>query len=73
MNGHLAYISLEMLFSTISAFTLLSLALPFAVKGASHGIPGARHDALARRARGDIDLHKRDFENARFTFYDVGL
>ena len=62
-----------MLFSTISAFSLLALALPFAVEGASHGLSGARHDALARRARGDIDLSKRDFSNSRFTYYDVGL
>ena len=53
---------------------LLSLALPFAAQAATHGAPGHRHDALARRARDDVALYKRDsYTNARFTFYDVGL
>ncbi|KAI6028441.1 hypothetical protein F5J12DRAFT_805432 [Pisolithus orientalis] len=33
-----------------------------------------RHQEVAKRARADVDLHKRQtFTNARFTFYDVGL
>ncbi|KAG6335158.1 hypothetical protein ID866_3942 [Astraeus odoratus] len=32
------------------------------------------HQEVARRARGEVDLHKRQtYANARFTFYDVGL
>ncbi|KAI6022704.1 hypothetical protein EDC04DRAFT_2935235 [Pisolithus marmoratus] len=33
-----------------------------------------RHQEVAKRARADVDLHKRQtFSNSRFTFYDVGL
>ncbi|THH01713.1 hypothetical protein EW026_g1043 [Hermanssonia centrifuga] len=63
-----------MRFSTISTVSLLSLSLPFAAVGATHGNAGRHHDSIARRSRGDVDVHKRDsFSNARFTFYDVGL
>ena len=60
--------------TAISTLSFLSLVLPFGASGASHGEPGRRHDSIARRARGDIHLYKREkFTNARFTFYDVGL
>lgn len=53
--------------STILSF--LALALPFA-----SATPFRRHhQEVANRARGDVDIHKRSFTNARFTFYDVGL
>jgi hypothetical protein len=52
-------------------FGFLTLALPFAT--ASHSSWSKRHQEVAHRARGDVDIHKRDFPNARFTFYDVGL
>ncbi|KAH7924557.1 hypothetical protein BV22DRAFT_1012964 [Leucogyrophana mollusca] len=54
-------------------FGFLSLALPFAAAG-DHGHHWSRrHQEVANRARGDVDLHKRSFSNSRFTFYDVGL
>ncbi|KAF8835605.1 hypothetical protein BDN67DRAFT_975101, partial [Paxillus ammoniavirescens] len=53
--------------STILGF--LSLALPFASASPRH----RRHHEVANRARADVDVHKRSFTNARFTFYDVGL
>ena len=61
--------------STVSALSLFGAALPYAVNGADHGTFGQRHEALARRARGDVSLNKRGdtFTNARLTFYDVGL
>jgi hypothetical protein len=34
---------------------------------------GRRHQEVAVRARGDVEVLKRSFDNARFTFYDVGL
>jgi hypothetical protein len=60
---------------------LLSLpvvALSFFVAAAAanpHGNHARRHDAIARRAPGDISAHlqKRDFQGARWSFYDVGL
>lgn len=53
--------------STILSF--LALALPF-----TSGTPLRRHhNEVAHRARADVDVHKRSFTNARFTFYDVGL
>ncbi|KAG6919982.1 hypothetical protein DXG01_013331 [Tephrocybe rancida] len=53
---------------------LLSLVLPLAAlahppHGEGHA---ARHQQLAKRAAGDVELHKR-FSGARWTFYDVGL
>ena len=66
--------SCNMRLSAISSLSLVSLALPFAANGAHHGAPGQRHDSIARRSRGDINLHKRDqYTNMRFTYYDVGL
>ena len=60
--------------STVSALSLFGAALPLAVHAADHGTPGQRHEAIARRARENITLNKRDkFTNARLTFYDVGL
>lgn len=50
--------------------TFLTLALPFA----NATRPSRRHhNEVANRARADVDIHKRSFTNARFTFYDVGL
>ncbi|KAG1750081.1 hypothetical protein EDB19DRAFT_83466 [Suillus lakei] len=56
-----------------SIFLLVSAVLPFAVGGRLGHIQRGRHQELAQRARGDVDIHKRAFDNARFTFYDVGL
>jgi len=53
--------------STILSF--LAVALPFASATPSH----RRHHEVAKRARADVDVHKRSFTNSRFTFYDVGL
>ncbi|KIJ69350.1 hypothetical protein HYDPIDRAFT_24193 [Hydnomerulius pinastri MD-312] len=52
-----------------SILGFVSLALPFAT--ASHW--SKRHQEVANRARGDVDISKRSFSGARFTFYDVGL
>lgn len=56
---------------------VLALSL-FATDAAAnpHGGLHARraHDAIARRAPGDVAIHlNKRFDNARFTFYDVGL
>ena len=60
----------------LSAF-VAALALPslaFAGHSPASGPQARRHDAIARRASSDVGhLHKRAFNNARFTFYDVGL
>ncbi|KAG2075317.1 hypothetical protein BDR04DRAFT_1133349 [Suillus decipiens] len=54
-------------------FLLVSTILPFTA-GATHGHnQRGRHQELAQRVRGDVDIHKRAFDSARFTFYDVGL
>ncbi|KAG2060885.1 hypothetical protein BDR06DRAFT_1002102 [Suillus hirtellus] len=56
-----------------SVILLVSAILPFTV-GATHvHHKRGRHQELAQRARGDVGNHKRSFDNARFTFYDVGL
>ncbi|KAG9312543.1 RlpA-like double-psi beta-barrel-protein domain-containing protein-containing protein [Chiua virens] len=57
--------------STVLGFFTLcfTLALPFA----SATMSRKRHNEVAHRARGDVDVHKRSFTNARFTYYDVGL
>ncbi|THH19978.1 hypothetical protein EUX98_g8672, partial [Antrodiella citrinella] len=62
-----------MRFSTAIAGAVL--ALPFFAVANPHGHHKGRHDAIARRASGDVaHLNKRDqFNNVRFTFYDVGL
>jgi hypothetical protein len=51
---------------------LLSFVLPLIAVADSHALNHARHDHVARRASGDVQLHKR-ISNARLTFYDVGL
>ncbi|KAJ7273543.1 RlpA-like double-psi beta-barrel-protein domain-containing protein-containing protein [Mycena haematopus] len=51
-----------------SVTTLLPLALPLVL--ATHQ-PNLNHRELAKRARGDLE--KRDFTNARWTFYSTGL
>ncbi|KAG8215760.1 RlpA-like double-psi beta-barrel-protein domain-containing protein-containing protein [Butyriboletus roseoflavus] len=52
-----------------TVLSILTLALPFA-----SATPSRRHhNEVASRARADVDIHKRSFTNARFTFYDVGL
>ncbi|KAG6888492.1 hypothetical protein C0995_007918 [Termitomyces sp. Mi166 len=52
---------------------LLSLVLPLGALGHSpRGNVHTRHHQLAKRAAGDVELHKR-FSSARWTFYDVGL
>jgi hypothetical protein len=57
----------------VSLILLVSAVLPFAV-GSTHGrVQRGRHQELAQRARGDVNIHKRAFDNSRFTFYDVGL
>jgi hypothetical protein len=50
---------------------LLSFVLPLIAVADSHALSHAHH-VLARRASGDVQLHKR-ISNARLTFYDVGL
>ncbi|KAG1841125.1 hypothetical protein DFJ58DRAFT_688826 [Suillus subalutaceus] len=57
----------------LSIFLLVSAILPFTI-GDTHGRDKrGHHQELAQRARGDVGIHKRAFNNARFTFYDVGL
>lgn len=53
--------------------SLLSAVFPFSLANTHGNHWGRRHQEVAIRARGDIDVHKRSFDNARFTFYDVGL
>ncbi|TFK55229.1 hypothetical protein OE88DRAFT_1805604 [Heliocybe sulcata] len=55
--------------SAIFGLSLLSVLLPFAQ--AEHG-HARRHNAVAHRARGDVQVHKRT-DNARFTYYAVGM
>ncbi|EPQ58739.1 hypothetical protein GLOTRDRAFT_35963 [Gloeophyllum trabeum ATCC 11539] len=55
--------------SAIFGLSLLSVLLPFTQ--AAHGSQ-RRHNAVAHRARGDVQVHKRT-DNARFTYYAVGL
>ncbi|KAI9571505.1 plant expansin [Boletus coccyginus] len=53
-----------------TVFGFLAVILPFV----SAGHWGRRHQEVAHRARGDVDIHKRQsYTNSRFTFYDVGL
>ncbi|KAG1750083.1 hypothetical protein EDB19DRAFT_83708 [Suillus lakei] len=54
-------------------FLLVSTVLLFVVGGTHGHMQRGRHQELAQRARGDVGIHKRAFNNARFTFYDVGL
>lgn len=58
----------------------LSLALPFISPSLAHAHAhqGRRHHVhrqadLARRDPGEVNLYKRQFNNARFTYYAVGL
>ncbi|KAG0705039.1 hypothetical protein DFH29DRAFT_313999 [Suillus ampliporus] len=57
-----------------SILGFLFAIIPFSF-ASTHGYHwGRRHQEVAIRARGDVEVHKRDsFTNARFTFYDVGL
>jgi hypothetical protein len=53
--------------------TLLGLCALSLVFAQLHGPSGPRrHHDIAKRAKGDIQLHRR-FTSARWTFYDVGL
>lgn len=56
-------------------YGLLALGIPFVAAESEHAPHwGRRHHQVARRARGELDLSKRQsYANARFTFYDVGL
>lgn len=59
--------------STMFGLPLLSLALPLAAFAEPHVNHGRSHHDLAKRAAGDVSLNKRgQFNNARWTFYDVG-
>lgn len=50
-------------------WAFLTFILPFVTAHWSK-----RHQEVALRARGDVDIRKRQtYTNARFTFYDVGL
>ncbi|OJA11929.1 hypothetical protein AZE42_06373 [Rhizopogon vesiculosus] len=51
----------------------LSVVIPSSIADAHGHHWGRRHQEVAVRARGDVNVHKRSFDNARFTFYDVGL
>lgn len=57
--------------TTILGFLFAVIPFSFANTHGNHW--GRRHHDVAIRARGDVDVHKRSFDNARFTFYDVGL
>ncbi|KAG2349576.1 hypothetical protein BDR05DRAFT_871333 [Suillus weaverae] len=57
--------------TTILGF--LSAIIPFSFANTHGNHWGRRHQEVAIRARGDVDVLKRSFDNARFTFYDVGL
>ncbi|OJA17784.1 hypothetical protein AZE42_06598 [Rhizopogon vesiculosus] len=57
----------------LTIFAFLSTILP-CISGSPHGhLRRENHQDLAQRARGDVNVHKRSFDNARFTYYDVGL
>ncbi|KAG1754435.1 hypothetical protein EDB19DRAFT_1902584 [Suillus lakei] len=57
--------------TTILGFLFAIIPFSFANTHGYHW--GRRHQEVAIRARGDVDVVKRSFDNARFTFYDVGL
>jgi len=58
---------------TFFGLTLLALALPFTALAEPHAQPHMnRHRDIAKRALGDVELHKR-FSSSRWTFYAVGL
>ncbi|KAF8631444.1 hypothetical protein AX17_005121 [Amanita inopinata Kibby_2008] len=55
------------------SLVLLPLAISLGVSASEHGLNHhRRHHGLARRASSAVQIFKR-FENARWTFYDVGL
>lgn len=58
---------------SILALSFFTAGIAANPHGSLHGVRRA-HDSIARRAPGDVSvhLHKR-FDNARWTFYDVGL
>ncbi|KAI0781115.1 RlpA-like double-psi beta-barrel-protein domain-containing protein-containing protein [Trametes elegans] len=64
---------------SLSAFTLLALALPFTALASSHGqADHRRHEAIAAHINDnttETSLARRgeDYKNVRLTFYDVGL
>jgi hypothetical protein len=57
----------------LKIFIFVSAIFPF-TSGSTHGhLRREGHQELAKRARGDVGIYKRAFDNARFTWYDVGL
>lgn len=52
-------------------FVMLSLSALALTESNAHEAPRHHSRDIARRARGDVRLYKR-FDNAKFTFYDVG-
>ncbi|TFY73985.1 hypothetical protein EWM64_g10027, partial [Hericium alpestre] len=63
-----------MRFSTVFGATVASLVLPSSVFAGGHTFKARHHHEIAKRAAGDI-VEKRGgiFDNARLTYYDVGL
>ena len=60
------------MFTRFLSLALIALSLGLGTYAHSIGQHKLRHHELARRASGDIQLHKR-FLSARWTFYAVGL
>jgi hypothetical protein len=52
------------------ATVLTTLSLPLFALAAHHGYHARHHGDVALRARGDV-LPKRNFPNARITWYDI--
>ncbi|PBK96703.1 hypothetical protein ARMGADRAFT_1163100 [Armillaria gallica] len=53
---------------------LVTLALSVAAFAVPHdNIHAQRHNGVAKRARGDLNNFVKRYDNARWTFYDVGL
>lgn len=72
------YYTLRSLLEMRFLLSLPAVALSFFlahVAANPHGSPHARrHDSIARRAPADVSTHfQKRFENARWTFYDVGM
>ena len=61
----------------LTIFGLLALIIPSAIADPLGHSSGRRHHNkkdVAHRAKGDVNLFKRQyFSSARFTWYDVGL
>jgi len=58
---------------SLTLFTFASFGIVPIVLAGTHSFNSRQpHRDLAKRADGDVDLHKR-FSNARFTFYDAGM